>query len=305
MVRADEGGAACASDVDADKRHAPRCEVGDQRIVVVDADQNGCIEAMLRACVGRLKQEWVEARLRKPSRDRREHHSKEEERQVAMPGIVADDDADEPCLVGHQRACSRIGGVADGTRHLADALTGLVAHVAFVVQRARNGRDRDSCLFCDILDRWSAAHDGNDTAQWPRCRAKRANARPPHVEVVDTVGSGDSFGAALVASLHEQDALASTPPARSTTRCSRSGVFLRSAWPRSRRGEPARPRPRAQRSTPISPSVFKPYGDDQPREVLSCDGEVPLQVGGAAGEVAGQAAGDEVAIGAECRERPS
>ena len=29
-----------------------------------------------------------------------------------------------------------------------------------------------------------------------------------HVEVVDTVGSGDSFGAALVASLHEQDALA-------------------------------------------------------------------------------------------------
>jgi hypothetical protein len=34
--------------------------------------------------------------------------------------------------------------------------------------------------------------------------------------------------------------------------------------------------------------------------VLSRDGEVPLQVGGAAGEVAGQAAGDEVAIGAEC-----
>ena len=29
-----------------------------------------------------------------------------------------------------------------------------------------------------------------------------------HVDVVDTVGSGDSFGAALVASLHEQDALA-------------------------------------------------------------------------------------------------
>jgi hypothetical protein len=33
--------------------------------------------------------------------------------------------------------------------------------------------------------------------------------------------------------------------------------------------------------------------------VSSCDGEVPLQVGGAAGEAAGQAAGDEVAIGCE------
>jgi fructokinase len=29
-----------------------------------------------------------------------------------------------------------------------------------------------------------------------------------HVDVVDTVGSGDSFGAGLIASLYEQDALA-------------------------------------------------------------------------------------------------
>ena len=71
MVRADVGGAPGASDVDADERHATRREVGDQGIVAVDADENGCIEAMLGAGVGRLEQEWVEARLRKPARDGR------------------------------------------------------------------------------------------------------------------------------------------------------------------------------------------------------------------------------------------
>ena len=34
--------------------------------------------------------------------------------------------------------------------------------------------------------------------------------------------------------------------------------------------------------------------------MLAGDREVPFQVGGAAGEVAGQAAGDQVAVGAEC-----
>src|SRR6476619_4076421 len=93
----------------------------------------------------------------------------------------------------------------------------------------------------------------------------------------------------------------SIPPARSTTRCSKRPSLSPSAWLRSRRGKPARRRHRAPRSTPISPSAFKPlWSDDQPRDVLSRDGEVPLQVSGAAGEVAGQAAGDEVAIGAEC-----
>src|SRR5260221_2135370 len=42
------------------------------------------------------------------------------------------------------------------------------------------------------------------------------------------------------------------------------------------------------------------WGDGEPRDVLAGDGEVPFEVGGAAGEVAGQAAGDEVAVGAEC-----
>ena len=81
-----------------------------------------------------------------------------------MSGIVADDHADEPRLVGDQRACSRIGGVADGTRYLEHLLTGLHAHVALVIQRAGNGRNRDASLLCDILDRRSVAHDRNDTA---------------------------------------------------------------------------------------------------------------------------------------------
>src|SRR6185436_11631677 len=42
------------------------------------------------------------------------------------------------------------------------------------------------------------------------------------------------------------------------------------------------------------------WGDDEPCDVLAGNSEVPVQVGGAAGEVAGQAAGDEVAVGAEC-----
>ena len=48
------------------------------------------------------------------------------------------------------------------------------------------------------------------------------------------------------------------------------------------------------------PVVVQLWGDGESRDVLAGDGEVPLEVGGAAGEVAGQAAGDEVAVGAEC-----
>jgi hypothetical protein len=54
VVGADVGGtAAGASDVDADERHLPRGEVGDQCIVVVHADQHGCVEAMLDAALAR------------------------------------------------------------------------------------------------------------------------------------------------------------------------------------------------------------------------------------------------------------
>src|SRR5256885_4110834 len=35
------------------------------------------------------------------------------------------------------------------------------------------------------------------------------------------------------------------------------------------------------------------WSDDELRDVLAGDGEVPVQVGGSAGEVSGQAAGDE------------
>jgi hypothetical protein len=46
--------------------------------------------------------------------------------------------------------------------------------------------------------------------------------------------------------------------------------------------------------------VVQLWGDGESRDVLAFDGEVPLEIGGAAGEVAGQTAGDDVAVGAEC-----
>jgi len=55
MVGADVGGAAGAPDVDADERHLPRGEIGDQRVIVVHADQDGRVEAMLGADVARWK----------------------------------------------------------------------------------------------------------------------------------------------------------------------------------------------------------------------------------------------------------
>jgi hypothetical protein len=165
MIRADVGGAAAgAPDVDADERHLPRREVGDQRVVVVDADQDGRFEAMLDADVARREQQGVIARLREPSRDRRQHLAEEDQREVAVPGVIADDNGDESRLLGCQRACDRIGAVADRSGHLANALTRLHAHVALVVQRAGDSRDRDAGAYCDILDRRSLAHEGNDTA---------------------------------------------------------------------------------------------------------------------------------------------
>jgi hypothetical protein len=50
---------------------------------------------MLVPDVARLEQQGVVARLREPSRDRREHFPEEDEREVAVAGIVADDDRDE------------------------------------------------------------------------------------------------------------------------------------------------------------------------------------------------------------------
>ena len=79
-----------------------------------------------------------------------------------------------------------------------------------------------------------------------------------HVEVVDTVGSGDSFGAALVASLHEQDALAldSTRPLDDAVL--EKAVSFATSVAALTSSEPARPRPPAQRSMPISPSGSEP-----------------------------------------------
>src|SRR5689334_1697937 len=46
-------------------------------------------------------------------------------------------------------------------------------------------------------------------------------------------------------------------------------------------------------------ALRRSWSDDEPRDVLAGDGEVPVQVGGATGEVAGQTAADEIAVGAE------
>src|SRR5947207_4638919 len=47
-------------------------------------------------------------------------------------------------------------------------------------------------------------------------------------------------------------------------------------------------------------SAGRLWGDGEPRDVLAGDGEVPFEVGGAAGEVAGQATRDDAAVGTKC-----
>ena len=55
VIGPDVGCSARASDVDADERHLPRGEVGDRRVVVVNADEHRCVEAMLEPDVARLE----------------------------------------------------------------------------------------------------------------------------------------------------------------------------------------------------------------------------------------------------------
>jgi hypothetical protein len=177
MVRADvRGPAGAAPDVDADQRHSPRRQVGDQRIVVVDADEDGCVEPMLAADVAGLEQQRVIARLRQSSRDRSEHLAEEEQRQISVAGVVADDNGDESCLLGHQRASDPIGAIADRTRHFPDSFAGLHAHVCLVIQRAGDGGDRYAGALGDILDRRSPAHDADDTGS-PNVRSTSVGRR--------------------------------------------------------------------------------------------------------------------------------
>ena len=49
VVGADVAARLPAADVDPDQRYVARGEVGDQRVVVVHADQDGGVEAMLRS----------------------------------------------------------------------------------------------------------------------------------------------------------------------------------------------------------------------------------------------------------------
>jgi hypothetical protein len=47
--------------VDADQRYVLRRQLCDERIIAVDADEYGCVEAMLGARVSCLQQKWVVA----------------------------------------------------------------------------------------------------------------------------------------------------------------------------------------------------------------------------------------------------
>ena len=93
---------ALAPDVDTNERHVPSRELLDQRIVAVDPDENCGVEAVVEPTVARLEQERVVTGLREAPRDRRQHLPEEDERQVAVAGVVTDDDRDQPRLLSGQ-----------------------------------------------------------------------------------------------------------------------------------------------------------------------------------------------------------
>jgi hypothetical protein len=119
---------------------------------------------VVEARVARREQEGVVTRLGEASRDGREHTSEEDQRQVAMAGVVADDDRHEASFLSGQRARGRIGAVTHLACYLADALTRRTADVALVVERAGHGRDRHACAFGNVLDRRSNGHEPHDTS---------------------------------------------------------------------------------------------------------------------------------------------
>jgi hypothetical protein len=67
------------------------------------------IAASKRCCHRQLEplhEQGVVVRPREPPRDRGEHVPEEEERQVAVAGVVADDDRDELRPLGHEPAAA-------------------------------------------------------------------------------------------------------------------------------------------------------------------------------------------------------
>ncbi len=137
MVGADIGGALPRTpDVDADKRHVSCGELGDQRVVVVHTDQDGRVEPLVRIDVERLEQQRVVARLRQPVRNRGEHLSEEDQREVAVPGVVAHDRRNEPRLLRNERARRPVDAVAQGSRRVPHSLSSPHAYVPLVIERA-------------------------------------------------------------------------------------------------------------------------------------------------------------------------
>src|SRR5205085_5609619 len=83
-------------------------------------------------------------------------------RQVAVPGVVADDGCDESCPLRDERTRRAVDAVAERPRRFPYALARLPADVALVVQRAGGGRDRDAGALCNGADRRTIAHRPND-----------------------------------------------------------------------------------------------------------------------------------------------
>src|SRR5437763_7992418 len=92
-----------------------------------------------------------------------------------MPGVVAHDYRHDPRLLRNELARGRIDGVAERPCDVTHPLARLDAHVAPVVQRPRDGRDRDACALGDVPDRRAIGH--------AYTRARRApGSSPPIVQ---------------------------------------------------------------------------------------------------------------------------
>ena len=120
----------------------------------------------------------VVARLSEPPGYRCEDLAEEDEGQVAMACVVADDNRDEPRLLGHERACGGIGAVPDLARDLAHAVARLGTHVTPVVQRARDRRDRDAGTRRDVLDRRPIAQNTGVSRQTPQTSLNASHISP-------------------------------------------------------------------------------------------------------------------------------
>src|SRR5262249_61510524 len=114
MVGADECVASPAdADVDAHVRDRAGPKVGDERVAPVDPDQDGRVEAMVEAELDRLEEQCLVVRPREPARDRGQDGPEEKEGEVAMSGVVADDDGYELGALREEASGGPGGAVAN------------------------------------------------------------------------------------------------------------------------------------------------------------------------------------------------